>query len=358
MKTKILLTLQNLNKNSMKKLTLLFVLVVAFHTTKAQEDKNIYNPFEKHGYVPKIATLSQGKYNEFFDLDTIVQIGTVLFNTKSNEIVAFVERDTMYSEATLEPDVVSRWMSPDPLFAERSWVSPYNFVQNNPIMRIDPSGMLDDNYTVAENGDVNLEEETDDNFDRVYTKKSWDNGKKDNYTTIKKGILNKKIGTRTSDNKPKETFFVTNKNDDAKKLYEFLADNSNVEWAYALFSTRKNDVSIIGSNHSIDNNTLNSKYTPNLLNKHLDINILFFSHSHPGKYDKTTKWPAYPSGFDYKLNPTNKLGDRQNYGAYKKKYPNRIPTYFDIHIPNHPNISIMYNDKEVIRTEMPAINVK
>ncbi|MCK9236433.1 MAG: hypothetical protein M0P09_09005 [Acholeplasmataceae bacterium] len=32
----------------------------------------------------------------------------------------------------------------DPMAHERSWVSPYNFVQNNPINRIDPAGMLDD----------------------------------------------------------------------------------------------------------------------------------------------------------------------------------------------------------------------
>lgn len=31
----------------------------------------------------------------------------------------------------------------DPLEIERIWVSPYNFVQNNPVNRIDPDGMLD-----------------------------------------------------------------------------------------------------------------------------------------------------------------------------------------------------------------------
>lgn len=98
------------------------------------------NPFHNYGYQPQIATLSQGEYIEPFDSDTIVQIGSILYNTMSKQIVAFVETDTLYSEATLEPDIVSRWMSPDPLQYEFPEVSPYNFVKNSPILFIDPDG--------------------------------------------------------------------------------------------------------------------------------------------------------------------------------------------------------------------------
>lgn len=38
---------------------------------------------------------------------------------------------------------VQRFLSVDPLAVERSWVSPYNYVQNNPINRVDPTGALD-----------------------------------------------------------------------------------------------------------------------------------------------------------------------------------------------------------------------
>lgn len=118
----------------MKKLILLFAVLFGFIGAKAQ------NPFAELGYEPKIATLSQGKYEETFDNDTIVQIGSVLFNTKSKQIVAFIKTDTLFSEATLEPDIVSRWLSPDPLAHEYPSWSPYNFVMNNPIIYIDPDG--------------------------------------------------------------------------------------------------------------------------------------------------------------------------------------------------------------------------
>ncbi len=37
-----------------------------------------------------------------------------------------------------------RFISTDPMKEERTWVNPYNYCQNNPITRIDPTGTLDD----------------------------------------------------------------------------------------------------------------------------------------------------------------------------------------------------------------------
>lgn len=97
-------------------------------------------PFEEYGYKVKIATLSNGKYLEFFDQDTLVQIGSVILNTLTGRLEYFVENDTSYSEATLQAEVTSRWLSPDPLSEKYYSVSPYTFSANNPVLFVDPNG--------------------------------------------------------------------------------------------------------------------------------------------------------------------------------------------------------------------------
>ncbi len=44
---------------------------------------------------------------------------------------------------------IGRWTSIDPLAQKRFWATPFNYVQNNPMIRIDPNGMTD--YTMNQN---------------------------------------------------------------------------------------------------------------------------------------------------------------------------------------------------------------
>lgn len=128
------------------KLTLLLISCLIAGETYAQ------NPYESLGVKVEPLTLSKGKYVEFFDNEVIVQIGSVLFNTQTNEIVAFLKEDTLRSEATLKPEVISRWLSPDPLADEFPSWSPYNYVENNPIKLTDPDGRAPDIYRFDEKG--------------------------------------------------------------------------------------------------------------------------------------------------------------------------------------------------------------
>lgn len=61
---------------------------------------------------------------------------------KDNEIAGIGNHYTaLFGE--YDPRVVTRW-GVDPMADERSWVSPYNAMQNNPINREDPTGALDE----------------------------------------------------------------------------------------------------------------------------------------------------------------------------------------------------------------------
>ena len=124
----------------MKK-TILSLLLVCFAWLTIQAQNEPVNPFEEFGYTPKIATLSKGKYVEFYDQDSIVQISHALFNVNTMKLVGFVQYDTTYSEATLEPEVISRFLSPDPLTSEFPSWSPYNYAADNPIRYIDKDGL-------------------------------------------------------------------------------------------------------------------------------------------------------------------------------------------------------------------------
>jgi RHS repeat-associated protein len=116
------------------KLSLLIslLLIASFQVTHAQDI------FKQHGFDKKPLTLSDGRYNEFFNNDEVVQIGTVLLNTKTNKVVAFLEKDT--TKTTYLAEFSSRWLSVDPLAQKYPQFSPYVYVANNPIKNIDPDG--------------------------------------------------------------------------------------------------------------------------------------------------------------------------------------------------------------------------
>lgn len=116
-----------------KKFTGLIMLVIAT-CLKLQAQHSEGNPFARLGYKADVYTF--GEKEEFHDLEEIVEIGEVLFNTKTNEVVGFVEDADSLIE--LKPELQS--MSIDPHCEKYYSISPYAYCMNNPVNCIDPDG--------------------------------------------------------------------------------------------------------------------------------------------------------------------------------------------------------------------------
>lgn len=101
-------------------------------------------PFKKYNYNVIVMTAGNGENYEFFDQEETTRIGTVEINRRTRKIVKFIEpeKDDFSDEviSRMYDPIVGRFWQTDPMAQERDWLSPYNFVQNNPINRVDPTG--------------------------------------------------------------------------------------------------------------------------------------------------------------------------------------------------------------------------
>ncbi|HEY8935797.1 MAG TPA: hypothetical protein VIM65_11275 [Cyclobacteriaceae bacterium] len=96
------------------------------------------NPFKQFGDDSEILTMSNGRFNEFHDLDSVVQIGSILLDVNKKVIVGYVKEET--TDYMPSPTLISRWWSPDPHADSYYSVSPYAFSVNNPVNFVDPDG--------------------------------------------------------------------------------------------------------------------------------------------------------------------------------------------------------------------------
>lgn len=125
---------------------ILFLVALFFACSAIDAQQDI---FKKHGITKEPLTLSKGKYKEIFTNEEIMQIGTVLINTRINKVVEFLEIDT--TECAYKAEGTSRFLTIDPLAEKHYNWSPYAYVLNNPVRYTDPDGRLerDDNGNIV-----------------------------------------------------------------------------------------------------------------------------------------------------------------------------------------------------------------
>lgn len=117
----------------MKRVILIISLVlIGMGTTQAQD------VFKKYGHKKEMLTLSKGKYQEVFKNEEVVQIGTVLLNTKTNKVVKLLQEDT--TKINYNAELSSRFLTVDPMAEEYYSYSPYAYAMNNPVYYVDPTG--------------------------------------------------------------------------------------------------------------------------------------------------------------------------------------------------------------------------
>ncbi len=128
---------------------------------------------------------------------------------------------------------LGRFMSVDPKAADAPGWSPQRAFYCNPIRYIDPTGMLEDDYGLNKQGNITLLRKTDKPTDKLVVLDN-DGNETDNSLEFDKGILSsKKTNTVTASNKKDYTLdlYKIKGDDKAKGLFEFVADNTEIEWS-------------------------------------------------------------------------------------------------------------------------------
>jgi len=171
----------------------------------------------------------------------------------------------------------SVWLSVDPLAQKYPNVSSYVYCHNNPINMIDPDGMTD--YEVTESGNMYKKFPVLDAIKKFFGHKD----KNDRIIAVDRGnktseLPEGSIGEITKLEKGKGEYFNISDDAAAEKAYNFLSENTVVEWGITEADKSSKSVNILSTSHNSTTESLEPRIESQLLES--GWNVKQVTHSH------------------------------------------------------------------------------
>ncbi len=224
------------------------------------------------------------------------------------------ERDTEtgfdYFGARYYVSELGIWLSVDPMAEERSWITPYNYSQNNPVGRSDKSGMLDDEYQFDKLGNF-VNRVSNDKIDKLTII-----GDKKNVSSIdfKVGTFEGKINTVVNG----DTFFEGLSGKTSESVFNFMSDNSSAEWGYMeTINEDRSSSFLVGTGH---NDLGETAVFPKAMSA-TEGSVIKYDHSHPNYNFFSNENCGYPSNSKTSLRG-ERYSDVDAWEMLKKRNPN------------------------------------
>lgn len=194
---------------------------------------------------------------------------------------------------------LGRWYVIDLMIEKHTDYSPYAYVYNNPVLYTDQFGLdtflVDNRGRFAENS---LPSDDNDVIIKVSNKE-----RKNNQINYKKdGSLRKRhktsqgfergsisIRTRTEttssgDTKTTGTRVSTSNNSQAEDIFNFLADNTGVEFSRIEYSSNNATQNIITTSHQTEVESYGSELTYSITGANNGFTLISHTHNHPSGY--------------------------------------------------------------------------